>query len=72
MNTTIDSVSKPCYPSYHDQAHVIPVFSRYTGNGFSKKSSVAKNRHDGTSKDVVNSEKDRHVHKQKKRYNGKA
>ena len=28
MKTTIDSVSKPCCPSYHDQAYVIPFFSR--------------------------------------------
>ncbi len=26
MKTTIDSASKPCCPSYHDQACVIPVF----------------------------------------------
>ena len=67
MKTTIDSVSKFCCPSYHDQAHVIPVFFHRCGR-VSKEVPYRreKDRHDGTSKDVVNSKKSRHVHKQRK------
>ena len=116
MKTTIDSVPKPCCPSYHFQTYVIPVFSRawtrftgstvsarkrpesrfirprevikdaghksgrspwappsgcrsfsrYTSIGSTKSHRSRKNRHEGTSKDIVNSKKGRYVHKRRK------
>ena len=41
-------------------------FSRYTSIGSNKSHRSRKNRHDGTSKDIVNSKKGRYVHKQRK------